>query len=307
MSEETESRTDKDTTSVTSRSDEDDDLHLSLFPSWAHFEVAEPPRLKNGIEVHSGNKVRCSISGRAVWVTLDSGLSETVLSESLALILGLLKGDENTVKVKVTSVAGTENFDAVKLNPIVLTFENGQQLNDEALVLHDTATLLNDASPLVLGLPVLRRARMLQTFHREGSSTLYIHSSKRLLAPGWFPRRTRTGVAVFLVLQRRPRRRVKTVLVSTGVYRFCCSSAIEQKVRRKSGTKRAPLRATLDLGGKHILKGIQLKVLPHAHYDFVMGRQLLHELEATVNYKHKEILIPRGAFVTRVLFVHRRR
>lgn len=306
MSEETESRTDKDTMPVTSRSDENDDLHLALFPSWAHFELAGPPRLNNGIEVHSGNKVRCSISGRKVWVTLDSGLSETVLSKSLALILGLLKGDENTVMVKVTSVAGRENFDAVRLS-IVLTFENGQQLSDEALVLHDTAPLLNDASPLVLGLPVLRRARMVQTFHREGSSTLYIHSPKDVLAPGWFPRRTRTGVAVFLVLQKRPRGRVKTVLVSTGVYRFCCSSAIEQKIRRRTGKKRAPLRATLDLGGKHALKGIQLKVLPHAHYDFVMGRQLLNELEATVNYKRKEILIPRGAFVTRVLFVHRRR
>lgn len=307
MSEDTESRTEEDATTVTTRSDEDDDLHLSLFPSWAHFEVADPPHLNNGIEVHCGNKVRCSISGREVWVTLDSGLSDTVLSRSLALTLGLLNGDEDTVKVKVTSVAGTKNFDVVKLNPIVLTFENGQMLSDEALVPLDTGPLLKDASPLVLGLPALRRARMLQTFQREGSSTLYIHSPKRVLAHGWFPRRTRRGVAVFFVLQKRPRGRVKTVLVSTGEYRFCCSGAIEQKVRQKSGTQPAPLRATLDLGGKHVLKGIQLKVLPHACYDFVMGRQLLHELEATVKYKRKEILIPRGAFVTRVLFVHRRR
>lgn len=306
MSEDSEALPAKDTTSVRSRGEEGDDLYLSLFPSWAYFEVAQPQLLINGIKVHSGNRVRCSISGLEVWVTLDSGVSEMVLSKSLASRLGLLKGDEKTVTAKVTSVTGTQKFDVVRLSQIVLTFENGQQVSEDALVLRDTAPPLHDTSSLVMGLRVLRSARMVQTFHREGGSTLFMNFPKRVPQPRRFLKH-RTGVAVFLVLQKRPGRNIKTVLVSTGTYGFCCSRDTEEKVRRKTNTKCASLTATLDLGGKHILKQIQVKVLPQTHYHFVMGRQLLRELGATVNYRRKEILIPRGAFVTRVLFVHSRR
>lgn len=281
---------------------EDDGLYLSLFP-WAHFEVAVQPRLHNGIEVHSGNKVRCSISGREVWVTLDSGLSRTVLAKSLAQRLSLLNGDEGTMKVKVTSDTGTKKFDVVRLSGVVVTFDNGQQVCVTALVFQDTTPVVHDAATLVMGLPALRRGRMVQTFHRQGS-TLFIGAPRPLLGLGRFSRAK--GVGTFQVLLKSPRGYLKTVLLSTGMDGFYCSERIKNKLRRKSLKKCGPHWATLDLGGKHVLKGIPVKVLPHITTDFVMGRQVLHEHEATVDFLRKRILIPRGDVVASIPMVLRR-
>lgn len=303
MCENNDARTQKAVKSMTSHSsDEEDDLHLSLFP-WAHFEVVQQPSFKNCIEVHGGNAVRCSISGREVWVTLDSGLSETVMSKSLALRLGLLKGHEETVKVKVTSLIGTKKFDVVRLSPVVVTFENGQQVCDMALVLHETTPFLPDVSSVVMGLLTLRRCRMMQTFHRQ-NSTLSIRSPRRVPEPGRFPRNK--GVFTFQVLPERPRGHLRMVLLSTAMYSFYCSQRIKCKFELKLGKRSGIENVTLDLGGKHILKRIQLKVLPHMNTDFVMGRQLLHKYEATIDFKRNEMVIPRSDLVSKVSLVLQR-
>lgn len=276
------------------------DLHLSVWGK-VHFQESVQPGLDDNVKVYGGNKVRCSINGKKVWAKLDSGLSETVMSRSLALRLGLLEGDEEIVKVKVTAATGTEKFEGVKLSHIIVTFDNGKQVCDAPLVLPETVHLLRDESSLVMGLPVLRRGSMVQTFRRQGS-TLSIGCPSCVLEPG--PRYK--GVGIFLVLPKRPRGCFKRVLVSTGMYNFYCSGRVRDKFRRRSRKRCGPHRAILDLGRKHILKEIPLKVLPNTVADFIMGRQFLHKNEATIDFKYHLIFISRDGSMSAIVFLQER-
>ena len=278
-----------------------DDLHLNLYP-WAHSEKKVQHNLKNGIKVHCGNKVRSYINGQVVWVTLDSGISDTVLYQSLASKLGYLKGDEKRVMAKVTSVLGTKKIEVVKVKRLVLTLESGQQVCDQGLILPNEMAHFHDESSIVLGFHMLQRGGMVQIFHQEGS-TLFICSPKRVKEPSRC--RKLKGVGTFTVLPRGIGATIKTVVVSTGMYSLYFSVRMRNKLRHKLRTGNVQHSVTLILGGKHILKGIPVKALPYTNVDFILGRRLLHQYEAIMSYKDNKLLIPCGT-VMRVISLTRR-
>ncbi|MPC22405.1 hypothetical protein E2C01_015419 [Portunus trituberculatus] len=284
-----------------SRTAKKDDLSLYLYPV-PHFERKVPPHLENGIPVHSGNKVRCSVAGQEVWVTLDSGISDTVLYRSLASRLGFLKGDESTVKVTVTSVMGTKKIEVVKMKRLELILEGGHQVCDRALILPDKMAHFHDHSTIVLGSHLLQRGGMVQTFHRNGS-TLFVCSPLRVLKPS---RRGRLkGVMTFGVLPSGVWGSIMTVVVSTGMYSLYFSKRMRKKLRRKLVTESGPC-VTLCIGGKHFLRGIPVKAVPHTEVDFILGRRLLREHQATMSYKDGKIIIPSGT-VSCIISLSRRR
>uniref|UniRef100_A0A0P4WDZ8 Peptidase A2 domain-containing protein n=1 Tax=Scylla olivacea TaxID=85551 RepID=A0A0P4WDZ8_SCYOL len=278
-----------------------DDLCLYLYPV-PHFERKAPPLLKNGIPVHSGNKVRCSVAGQEVWVTLDSGISDTVLYQSLASKLGFFKGDESTEKVTVTSVMGTEKIEVVKVKRLMLILEGGHQVCDRALILPDRMARFHDPFTIVLGSHVLQRAGMVQTFHHNGS-TLFVCSPRRVLEPS--RRGRRKGVVTFGVLPSGVWGSIMTMVVSTGMYSLYFSSRMRKKLRRKLVTESGP-SVTLCIGGNHFLRGIAVKAVPYTNVDFILGRRLLREHQATMSYKDSKIIIPSGT-VSCIISLSRRR
>ncbi|MPC51562.1 hypothetical protein E2C01_045410 [Portunus trituberculatus] len=235
------------------------------------------------VDMEKGNLVGATVLGKPCLVLLDSGASIGAMVLSLSQRLGLVTGGEETVKHRLSTWLGLLELDVIKLDEVVVVLKGGVVVNTPLLVFPPEMENHYGSEHIVLSMSRLQEADMHQEFHVDGTSCLFLRHPERLL------RRYETGRKgkVFTITARTPSIEDPfTVLVDTGAdVPFCITKTGLDKVRSRTNQWTLPpgrVRLQFD-DNTDTLRRIELNNV-RAFFHFAIGRQLLYQLQAVIDY-----------------------
>ncbi|XP_063879512.1 trichohyalin-like [Scylla paramamosain] len=242
------------------------------------------------VHMEEGNMVDATVRGHPCLVLFDTGSSVSTLVLSLGQRLGIVTGREETVKIRINTWIGVLQLDVIKLDEVVVVLKGGVVVNTPLVVFPQDMEMCYSAERIVMSMSRLQEAEMRQEFHLNGSSSLFLRHPERL----WQRYETRRKGKVFTFAARTPGiEEPLTVLVDTGTdIPFCITKTGLDKVRRRTDRWTLPpgrVRLQFD-SGTDILRDIK-NTQARSFFHFVLGRPLLYQLHAVIDYVDSSITL----------------
>ena len=240
------------------------------------------------VHLEEENQVSATVGGKPCLVLVDSGASASVVLLSLGRRLGLVTGREKTVKRRVSTWCGVLELDVIKLDEVVVVLKGGVSVNTPLLVFPKEMEKRYNSERLVLSMSRLKEAEVYQEFHQDRSSSLFLRYPERLLLRY---EKGRQGKVLTLTARTPGVDEPLTLLVDTGAgVPFCISKDGLDKVR--TGTHKwivPPRRVRLQLDRcSYTVQQVKVINVP-AYFHFAIGRTLLYELNAAIDYVQSSI------------------
>ena len=255
----------------------EDTLELQVMPCATQMKRRRLNASKyHRLDVKEGNLVDCEISGQRSLLLLDSGTCCTCVFYSEAERLGLVIGTEEKMTRLVILWDTYQEMQIIDLEEVVISLEGGVQISVPMTVLpKELEGSYSNPEAITLGLSVLHRGRMFQTFSACGSSSLYIRKPELLLRAYTNHRHKQFQFYV----QEEGSKNALPVLLDTGADDFYTT----ENLTCHTYSSVVPRRASLHLGD-HTFLHTKLALRRTSDLEFTLGCKLFYKYDAVVDY-----------------------
>lgn len=270
---------------------ERDSLYLELVPEGQRVKrqrVGSYPT----VALDKDCTVMATVNGQECRVCTDSGTTTSVMFLPLARRLGLVTGKEEKHVMKFDTWQGLQTLEVLVLEDVVVKLEGGVEVHTPARVFPESFGEGYDMDQFVLDVNLLRRGRVVQRFHKDGS-TLSFRRPRRLLT---IPKKRPMKVFTFQVREECQKEHFQ-VLLDTG----CQNFSISEEWKRKHCEGVAKVQDVY----LHLREGCDLhasgpSTLGSAAQDMVMGCRPLQQYKAAIDYGRHTVSYTLGTNTVKV-------
>ena len=247
------------------------------------------------LDVKKGNILDAEILGQQCQLVIDSGTCCTSMFFSQANKLGLLTGNEKKMRVMTLLWDAFKEVDIIYLKDVAITMQGDVQMRTPMTVFpKEMEQGYACSEEIIIGLSLLHRGSMFQTFNDCGSSSLYVRKFELLKQR---PNTHSIHKQLEFYVRREGRNNIIPVLLDTGAPDFYTTAHLMWE----TGCSVMPRRTSLHLGDGSFLE-TGLEVRPTSDMEYTLGCKLFYKYNAVLDYGRALVTFIVGGKYLRIYF-----